>query len=78
MNSLINYQEAGSNLITIPATRRACLCPRRDTSRVYLRPKGSVLPRRRPGGAPWNSFSAYRQASVCETFAHVAKPMESG
>ena len=48
MNSLINYQEAASNLITIPATRRACLCPRWDTSRLYLRPKGSVLPRRQP------------------------------
>lgn len=43
MNSLINYQEAGSNLITIPATRRACLCPRWDTSRVYLAPKTPYL-----------------------------------
>lgn len=43
MNSLINYQEAGSNLITIPATRRACPCPRWDTSRVYLVPKTSCL-----------------------------------
>ena len=48
MNSLINYQEAASNLITIPATRRACLHPRWHTSPVYLRPKESVLPRRQP------------------------------
>jgi len=32
MNSLINYQEAGSNLIRIPATRRAFLCPCWNTS----------------------------------------------
>jgi len=35
MNSLINYQEAESNLIRIPATRRAFLCPCRYTSSMF-------------------------------------------
>lgn len=35
MNSLINYQEAGSNLIRIPATRRAFLRPCWNTSSMF-------------------------------------------
>lgn len=64
MNSLINYQEAGSNLITIPATRRAFLCPCWDTGRAHLRPKGSVRPTasRWPDGGPEIPFQGYRQA----------------
>lgn len=37
MNSLINYQEATSNLITI-ATRRAFLCPRGPRTPLYIHP----------------------------------------
>lgn len=43
MNSLINYQEAGSNLIRMPATRRAFLCPCWNTSSMFRYFTGSPV-----------------------------------